>query len=263
MKDKLPRDEFIRKRIERQKRIRKRRLIALFCFIIILLFCVLAVLCVTVFFPIENIKASGSALYTSEQIIENSGIKSGDNLFTVSQKNAEKSLKSELPYIDEVKIKRELPSTLIITVKDAEEYACYNVGGAYYTVSESGWVLNVGDSPPEKLFVINGADVKCKVGVEAVFNDTGQKELIDRIADAIEKEDIALDSIDVTDVLQITVKVDSRFEVLFGTSNSLEEKIRHLGGMLENIDASKSGKINLSMWTDSNPQGTFKAATEE
>ena len=84
----MPKDEFIRKRIERQKRIRKRRLITLFCFLIVLLLCTGAILCFTVFFPIEKIKIQGNALYTAEEIIKNSDVDVGDNLFSASQKTS-------------------------------------------------------------------------------------------------------------------------------------------------------------------------------
>ncbi len=263
MKKDMPRDEFIRKRIARQKRIRKRRLITLFCFLIVMLLCVGAVLCLTVFFPIENIKVSGSVLYSPEDIIKNSGVETGDNLFTASEKSAEKYLKSKLPYIDSVEFKRQLPSTLTIKVKDADEYAAYSINERYYTVSKKGWVLKVSESPPENLFLITGAKAECSVGSEIVFTDTSQQDLVNSIADAVKKEDIKLDSIDITNPVQITVNVESRFEVFIGTSNSLHEKIRHLGSMIENIEPSKKGKINLSIWTNDNPQATFKEQKDE
>lgn len=263
MKKTIPKDEFIRKRIERQKRIRKRRLIALFCFLIVLLLCTGAVLCFTVFFPIENIKVQGSTLYTAEEIIKNSDVDIGDNLFSASQKSAESNLKSKLPYIDTVKFERQLPSTLLIKVKEAEEYATYAINDRYYTVSQSGWVLSVGDSPPENLFLVIGAKAECDVGSEIVFEDSEQQNLASSISDALKKENITLNSIDITSSVQITVNVESRFEVFIGTTNFLEEKIRHLGSMIENIDSSKSGKINLSIWTNENPQATFKAENTE
>ena len=64
-------------------------------------------------------------------------------------------------------------------------------------------------------------------------------------------------------MLELKVKVENRFEVLLGTQNNLEEKVKHLGGMIREIDPEKQGKINLSMWTLDNPQGTFTQEVAE
>ena len=74
MKKEMPKDEFIKKRVERQKKIRKRRLIAFFIIFIIMLLCAGAVLSLTVFFPIESISIKGSEIYTAEEILEASKI---------------------------------------------------------------------------------------------------------------------------------------------------------------------------------------------
>ena len=53
-------DEFLRKRKERQKKAKKRRLIAWFIFIMILLVAVGVMLSFTVLFPIKNLTFTGS-----------------------------------------------------------------------------------------------------------------------------------------------------------------------------------------------------------
>lgn len=257
MKKEIPRDEFIRKRMERQRRIRKRRLIIFFIFLMITAFCVGITLSLTVFFPIEKIVTGGSEIYTSGDILKYSQVEKGDNLFTVSRNNVEKALKKNLPYIEEVKIKRELPGTLKITVTDAEEFACYSIGERFFIVSKSGWVLKENDKVPDNIINIKASDIKCEVGGGISFKDETAKELVDRIIGALEKEKIIINTVDVTDPLSINIFVDNRFEVALGTDENIERKILHLSGMIKNIAPEKSGKINLSMWTSTNTQGTF------
>lgn len=258
MKKEIPRDEFIRKRMERQRRIRKRRLIIFFIFFIITAICVGITLSLTVFFPIENINIEGSKIYKAEEILKFSQIEKGDNLFTVSRENAEKSLRKALPYVETVKIKRQLPGTLNITVTDAEEFACYNVGKRYFTVSESGWVLKETAKPPKNLIQIKIKDIESSVGTQIVFKDENIKSVVDGIVSEIKKEKIELNTIDVTDELSLKIKVENRFIVDLGKNDNLDRKIKHLAGMIEKIPEKKSGNINLSMWTTTNTQGTFK-----
>ncbi len=113
-------DEFLRKRKERQKRARKRRLIAWFIFFVIMLLTVGVILSLTVLFPIKSLSFKGSEIYTAEQLEAVSGIDIGDNIFNISQKSTLNKLKAELPFVENIKIERILPDTLKVTVSDAE-----------------------------------------------------------------------------------------------------------------------------------------------
>lgn len=259
MKKTQTQDEFIRKRIERQRKIRKRRLILGFWFFMILLACVGTVLSFTVFFPIEKITATGSSIYTEEQILNASGIEKGDNLLSISEKATLKKLKKTLPYIETLDFDKKLPSTLKLKVSDAEEFTSYCKKDMYYTVSESGWVLNKSSIPPENIYTVLGVDFSGKVGTEIVFNDIDQKNLINEISKNLNENEIKINYIDITDTITILIGVENRFTVNLGTSNFITEKIRHLSGMIEKIPEESKGNINLSMWTTDNTQGTFKA----
>ena len=257
MKRDITQDEFLRKRAIRQKKIRRRRLKIFFTFFIIFLLGLSIVLCLTVFFPIENLNAKGSKIYTEAQIIKASGIELGDNLFATAEGTTLKNLKQKLPYIESLEFTRELPGSLMLTVKDAGEYACYYDGKAYYIISNTGWVLKKEYEPPASLFTVSGTKVKCKVGTSIEFTDEEAKQLAEKIIASLKNENVLINTIDISDTVAITLKVENRFEVNLGTANYIPEKIRHLSSMIENISKEKSGKINLSMWTNDNTQGTF------
>ena len=257
MKKEQVRDDFTRKRAERQRKIRKRRLKAFFVFFVLLSLCVCVVLSFTVFFPIKNITASGSKIYSSEEIIKISGVEVGDNLFAANKNSAQKSLKKNLPYVETVTFKRTFPDTLKIIVKDAEEFAGYKIGKKYYIVSKSGWVLSEQDKAPKNIFTVNAKKVECKVGTQIKFLDNSQRELIESISASLSGKDITVNNIDVTNIIELKAKVDGRFTVIFGNANNLNEKVSHLAGMIEEIPKEKGGKIDLSMWTSDNTKGTF------
>ena len=255
MKRTAENDEFLNKRKARQRRIRKRRMIIGLSLFIVLLAAVGAVLSLTVLFPIKQITAKGSEKYTSEQIVALSGINIGDNLFMSKVKT--ETIREKLPYIESVNIKRTLPDSIAITVKDAAPYACYYSDGAYHTVSRSDYVLESGSEKPDSLFEIRADGVKCVLGKAVVFSEEGTEDLILEIGRLAEEYGLSLNCIDVTDEIALTVKAENRFVVNLGTSNYLDKKFAHLSGMRKNIGETKTGKINLSMWTSDNTEGTF------
>lgn len=247
-------DEFSQKRKARQRQIRKRRLKIFFTFFIVSLCALGIILSLTVLFPIKNITAKGSKIYTSKEIIASSNIKPNDNLFTVSEKKTLAILKNKLPFIESVELDRSLPDTINIKVTDAKEYLCFKVDDKYYSVSKNNWVLASYEAKPENLLEIRASKVKCKTGTEIEFAD---QQLVDEIITLFAQNNLNPSYIDVTDSLSIKAFVDSRFEVDFGTKENLEPKIKHLLGMIKNIGENKGGRINLSMWTAQKTEGIF------
>lgn len=261
MKNETVNDEFTRKRKARQRKIRKRRIKIFIGFLVVALLITCAVLSLTVLFPIDSITVTGSEKYTAEEILSAASIKKGDNLFTAKADAG--AMAKKLPYVQSVQTVRKLPGSLTLKVKDAAEYACYKADGKYFTVSRSQHVLNRCDEPPENMLLILAGNVSCKVGEDVQYGDNKAGGLIEQIEKSAEEYSLTLNRIDITDELAISVKTEGRFVVNFGTSNGLDGKFAHLASMIKNIDAQKTGTVNLSMWSSSNTEGTFVEGTAE
>lgn len=255
--DNYQNDRFLQKRNERQRKMRKRRRKIILIFILVLLLLLGAVLSVTVLFPIKNITASGSKIYSSAQIVNACGIKKDDNLIIVSSSKTLDKLKQKLPFIDTVELERSLPDSINIKVTDAKEYACYKVGGNYFTVSKDGWVLKSYTERPPNLMLIITDKVKCKVGNAIQFTEPDLDKQCDSILNYLKKYNISVDYVDITDKMAIEAKVSGRFLVNFGSIGDFESKVKHLVGMMKEIGQNDTGKINLSMWNSQNTQGSF------
>lgn len=257
MKQNYGNDEFLAKRQERQRKLKKRRLKVFFALFILLLLFAGVILSLTVLFPIKKITAKGSKIYTQAEIIASCGIEAGDNLFTVSKKEMLDLLKKSLPFIETLQFERTLPDTLNLKVTDAKEYACYMVGDKYYTVSKDGWTLSSYAEKPQNVILIVTDKAKCKVGTAIQFEDDFSHNEVQNIIELLRKYDIIVDDVDITDSVNLKAKIEGRFLVNFGTSVDLEHKIKHMSTMIKEIDPNDTGKINLSMWNSQNTQGTF------
>lgn len=245
-----------KRRAARQKKARIRRLKIAFVFFLIIALITLAIMCFTVFFPIKRINVSGSEIYSKSQIVKASKLTTDDNLWVVSQEKVENNIRTKLPYVDSVKLKRVLPDAIILTVTDAKEYAYYQSGENYYILSDSGYVLKEQAEAPENVFAIVTSGIDGAVGQKAVYKNASEAELVSTLIDTLQKKEINIDKIDVSNILQISLKVEGRFTVNLGTTDYTEEKIAHLSGMIDSIP-DRSGEINLSMWTPTNSQGSF------
>lgn len=247
----------------RRKKRRKRRLLVGFIVFMITAMSVAAVLSITILFPVKTVKAKGSKLYTEKQIIKSSGITEENNLFTLSAEAVTENLVRNLPYIDSVELKRELPDTITIIVKDATEYASFFADDVYHVISRGGRVINAYTEQPENTFLIEGCTAKCKVGQMARFEDEKNRKIIFDLAEELEKENIFINKINISDKYNITLTVEGRFNVILGGEIDAEKKIAQLGSMIENMDKNATGRIDLSIWSEENRKGSFVAGDIE
>ena len=77
----------------------------------------------TVFFRVETVEVTGNQRYTQEEIVEASGIQTGDNLYALNKVRIDRRIRTRLPYVGELSINRSLPSTIRIAVTEWEAVA--------------------------------------------------------------------------------------------------------------------------------------------
>ena len=245
-----------KRRVARQKQARKRQLLTALIIFIIIALITLAVMCFTTFFNIKHIATSGSEIYSKNEIYSAAGITKDDNLLTISEKEIENEIRKKLPYVDAVKIKRDFPDSILLTITDAKEYSYFTLGESNYILSEKGYILSEKTDVPQNVFELVTSGIEGNVGEKAVYKNQTEEQLISQLITALQQKNINIEKIDVTNTIQIKVFVDNRFEVVLGDSKYLTEKTAHLASMIDNI-SDRKGKIDLSMWTPQKSQGSF------
>ena len=85
----------------------------------------------TSFFRLERIEVSSVSHLTREEIIAQAGIKQGDDLLRLKLGRIGEQL-SKNPWVEKVRIRRYLPHTMVIEVKEQEPVAVASMGYLYY-----------------------------------------------------------------------------------------------------------------------------------
>lgn len=247
-----------KKAAQRRKRRRKKRAIALLSFFLILCVITLVVLCFTVFFKIETISVSGDTRYTQDQIILASGVGIDQNLLLLNDRQIVERIQTALPYIDSVKMRRKLPTSLELTVTEATDELCLLSSGSYYTATRTGKVLSVCEEQPTSLMLVRLSDeAQLQSGYELVYGSNNEKELLARYLTLEENYGVQINTIDLTDVYDSYIKIENRFIVKFGSTLDFELKAAHLNAMLKKMSSDKQGIIDLSGWTQQKPEAFF------
>lgn len=234
---------------------KKRKIVALWLFLIITV-ALLCTLSLTVFFPVETITATGSNIYSAEEIVNASGINIGENLLRVSEKRVLSALQNKLPFIDSVKISKQLPGDAKLIVSDAKELYVFCIDGVYYSADDQRRVLKSYSEKPNDILYIE-CTAKNENGRVVCENEKAE-EIIVKIANSIDNFSLKADYINLNDLYAVEMSFDSRFKVNFGEFIYFEEKLAHFLKMAEDESLNgKRGTVNLSEYTPDNPKAFF------
>lgn len=129
-------------KMKKFKRKQKKQMAALT--FIILVSAMAAIMLLTPMFDINEISVHGNSVLKDEEIIRNSGIVKGVNIFGVSLGEAKENIKS-MGYIESVKIKRSLPSTIDITVVEEVGVAYLKAKEGYVIITAEGRCIDITD----------------------------------------------------------------------------------------------------------------------
>lgn len=181
----------------------------------------------------------GSSYYSSEEIIRVSGVETGDSLVLVSKKNTKDSIEKLLPYIGNVKVQRRYPSTLRLVVEDTSAVYALDSGGGYTILNEEFKVLGVTEKMPKGSAKIIGISmVNAEIGTIAEFTDETYKTRLETIREKCELSGVTdITRINIENIANVSITIDSRFTFILGTLTQLEEKLSMAVRTMENEKA--------------------------
>ena len=97
-------------------------------------------------FAISEITVKNNALKSDKEIIRESGVKIGQNIFSYKDSEIKKAILKNNPYITDVTISRQLPNRFLITVEEHTPVAAVKYNGKYLILDEDGIVAGVEDT---------------------------------------------------------------------------------------------------------------------
>ena len=197
---------------------------------------IVLILCLTVFFKTSTIEIDGVSLYTSEQILNVGGISNGANLVRTSTDNIENRLESTLVFLDEVKVTKKYPSTIVISCKEAIKAADIECDDTYYVLSQSGKILEAKNGRPTgEIPIIKGFELKSKdVGATLESDDTFKAKILLEILQEAEKLEFnKITQIDMTSRSDIKLDYDNRIEIRLGSSVDIGYKLNYFKTVID------------------------------
>ena len=253
---------------KRKKPVRKlgrkqRKQLALFT-VILLIASIVAIMLLTPIFDVTEIRVYGNTVVKTEDIIARSQITKGVNIFDVNISNAKDNILS-IGYIENVKIKRKLPSTIEITVVEEVGVACIRAEDGFAVITADGKCIDIvgggNDGNTVEMLnmpVVTGlGKVKYKVGSVITAEDDKKLPVLYSCLREFTKQGYVLQmkEIDMSDMNSIKFYYLTRdLCVSVGDGSRIDYKMECFGPIMVEIGADAKGYIDLERLTYRPPQ---------
>ncbi|MCH5298806.1 MAG: FtsQ-type POTRA domain-containing protein [Ruminococcus sp.] len=209
-------------------KVRRRRRIIASVSIIMLILVVGIALSLTVLFKSENIVIKNNKYYDDETVLKTTNVSVGDNIFLATMFGDRDSISDTLPFIKKAKISFEIPSTVIITLKNEEPYYTLKSDNKYYLVSEENRILEKVKKKQKGMMFVNAPTLKSTEAGEYVeFEKDNYTAAMDEITESLIKNDYGdVTQINIKRISNITITYDDRILIRLGLPDDLDYKIR-------------------------------------
>lgn len=236
-------------------------------FLIILVFIGIGIGCMlTPAFNVTTIKVENGINVTNEEILSKASYVKGVNTLKINTKNLKKTIE-EIPYIQTVKIKRNLPDELVIKYEERAPYAIIKYLESYVIMDKYGYVLEIKkENDMKDLTIIYGVDAEEYIPGNVL--DGGARLKYENTAYLLEGAKqvnfgYKISEINYQDPENVIISVvdedaDMEIEVEYGNIEReiLSEKISYVNEMLKIIEY-KRGVLSINK-EDYNNESIFK-----
>lgn len=199
------------------------------------------------YFTIRKIYVKGNHYYTKKEVINISDGKTGKNIFFKSGINEMKEELEKEAYFSEVSIKRKLPDTIIVKVKEREQLAAIAYGKKFLVIDKEGVLLRKTDVMP-KLTLLEGLTInRLEEGEKVSAEEKENLSATLKLLHSMKKSDMYFKKVDVSTVV-IRCYIYDRL-IVKGTPN----------GIMEMLDSGNLQKLVTNLMEEGIERGTISA----
>lgn len=217
-----------------------------------LVICAAIILALTLFFRVDTVVVTGQSRYTEAEIVSASGIRPGDNLCLLNKYAVANKLVQELPYIENTRINRKLPDTLLIEVRECTSTLAVVQDGSVWYLSPRGKIVEQGPAPLDRevpridgcLLLAPSVGTYIALSTEYATQQNSLLSLLEALEEAAVLDQVQAIHLDQIDLL--TMDYGGRFTVELPYGADYPYKLRALQAVIGKLETNETGTIRLT-----------------
>lgn len=221
----------------------------------VLIICAAILAAMTLFFRVDNIVVSGQKRYTAEEIQAAAAVEPGSNMYLLNKYNVRQNIWRELPYIEDIRINRKLPDTLLIEVRESGRPLALVQDGSAWLISGNGKIVEqLPEAEAGQYGRISGCQLLApSVGTTLALSTeyASQQSSLLALLKALDSAGLTenVDGISLDDLSCLKMDYIGRFTVRMSYGADYEWELRKLTATLadEKIQDNMTGTIDLQL----------------
>lgn len=210
-----------------KKTLKNRRKILAVVSIIIILFIIIVLILSLDIFNIKKITVKNNNKISSEEIIKNSQLTVGNNMFKTWSSVSKEGIKTN-PYIENVKINKKLNGEIIIEVEERSTTYMLQLENSYAYINNQGYILEISKNPLQLPIIKGYSSTNLSAGNRMNVEDLEKLEIVIQIMEAAKSNNIKdlIESIDISNANNFILEIPSEGKtVQFGDASNINVKI--------------------------------------
>lgn len=198
-------------------------------------------------FDISEIQINGLDNISEEEARAMLTFKEGDNIFLAGGHKSEENIRAN-NYVESVKIKKALPSTVVVDITEYKLRAYVPYMGRYLYINDMGKVLDVKDGIKKQLPVVEGLKFNnFTLGEVLKVDNLSNFDTVVELSRLFEKYSLLGEvvRVDVSDVSEIHFYI-GKIDVIFGGIDNANRKMLVLIEVMKQLDSQYPGRLNLT-----------------
>ncbi len=205
-----------------------------------------------VFFKADEIEITGNSRYSTQEVLDASGLENGDNLFLLNKYDVAEKINAALPYVEAVRIHRRLPATLCIAVQECTCSVSIQQDSTAWILCDSGKIVDgVKPEMAEETTKVSGVTlVDPQIGAQIVADETTEaaRQQLLVILQQLRTKNMLADTqeIHLEEASVITVRYLDRFDVEFLWGADFDYKLSFLQAVVKKMEYNERGTLKLT-----------------
>ena len=205
-------------------------------------------------FTVRDIQVTGNNKIPASEIIRISGVRNGDSILTLNEKQVGQRIASDYRLQFKYMI-RDLPQTVVLAVREREECCWLTYCGITYVMDKNRMVMREEEDPafqPKDLVEVKGLEVRSNtmVGQEIVLGNEKQQEILSSLFLHMKVLGCTgeIKEADISNTESILLETRDGFTVSLGDMENLHAKLRSMLLVRDELHTMQrtGGTINVS-----------------
>ena len=215
-------------------------------------------------FAVKNIIVNGLDHYTYSQILDAGNLSEGKVLFLISEKRLSNALTEKYAYIKSVKLEKQYPDTITITLEAEEPQFYIEIQGEYFLLTRSLKVLEryyneakLLEAAPDVQFIKVPTVARAVVCKPLEFAKISKSRHTDEALDQLLNSRLhaGVTAIDFSNRFDMTIIYENRLEIHLGSYEEFDAKLDLALGMIHAYSDQATGQLEIIFNSDDELQG--------